>query len=162
MFAALVLSALLAQSGSPALTIYIFTTTDCPVSNRYVPEIQRLAAKFAAQAKFVLVYPVPGDSPAKIDQHRKKFGLDVPYVRDSDQKLVKMTGVTVTPEVALMKGAELIYRGRIDDRYMDLGKDRPAPTRRDLELAIDAAVAGRTVAIKETRAVGCFIADLIR
>jgi len=162
MFAALVLSALLSQSVPAELTVYVFTTTDCPISNRYAPEIQRLAAKFPTRVKFVLVYPVPGDSAEKIAEHRQKFGYAVPFVRDVDQKLVKLTGVTVTPEAALMQGTRLLYRGRIDDRYVDFGKDRPAPTTHDLEAAIDAAIAGKPIAVKETRAIGCILSDLVK
>ena len=29
------------------LRVLVFTTTDCPISNRYAPEIQRLATKFS-------------------------------------------------------------------------------------------------------------------
>ncbi len=43
-------------------TVLVFTTTDCPISNRYAPEIKRLTAKFAGKARFVLVYPVAGDT----------------------------------------------------------------------------------------------------
>lgn len=145
-----------------ALTVYIFTTTDCPISNRYAPEIQRLAAKFSGNAKFVLVYPVPTDTPALIETHRKKFALQIPFVRDAQQQLVKKTGVTVTPEAALMDGERLLYRGRIDDRYIEFGKDRPAPTTHDLEAALDAAIAGKPIAVKETRAIGCILSDLVK
>ena len=48
------------------IRVLVFTTTDCPISNRYAPEIKRLAAKFDGRAKFVLVYPVPTDSPELI------------------------------------------------------------------------------------------------
>jgi hypothetical protein len=145
-----------------ALTVYVFTTTDCPIANRYAPEIQRLAAKFGSQAKFVLVYPVPGDSDEKIREHKKKFSYAIESVRDGDQKLVKLTGATVTPEVAVMKGAELLYRGRIDDRYVAFGIDRPTPTSRDLEDALAATIAGQPIAVKETRAIGCIISDLVK
>jgi hypothetical protein len=145
-----------------ALTVYVFTTTDCPISNRYAPEIQRLAAAFGSQAKFVLVYPVPGDSEEKIREHKKKFAYQLDAVRDNGLTLVKLTGATVTPEVAVMRGTELLYRGRIDDRYVEFGKDRARPTTRDLEDALTAAVAGRPVAVKETRAVGCIISDLVK
>jgi hypothetical protein len=83
-------------------------------------------------------------------------------MRDVDLKLVKATGVTVTPEVALMKGTELLYRGRIDDRYVDFGKDRPQPTRRDLDVALDQAIAGKPIAVRETRAIGCYLAELVK
>jgi peroxiredoxin len=160
MLAALILSLLVAQADR--LTVYVFTTTDCPISNRYAPEIQRLAAKFAGQANFVLVYPVPTDSPENIGAHRKKFGYTIAFVRDADQKVVKQLGITVTPEVAVMKGSTILYRGRIDDRYVELGKERPKPTTHDLEDALAAVIAGKPVAIKETRAVGCILSDLVK
>lgn len=145
-----------------ALTVYVFTTTDCPISNRYAPEIQRLAAKFQQNARFVLVYPVPTDTPQMIDAHRLKYAYTIAAMPDRDQQLVKQTGVTVTPEVAVMRGAQLLYRGRIDDRYVELGRERPAATRHDLEAALDAIVAGRPVAVKQTRAVGCILSDLMK
>ena len=162
MIAALVLSALLSQAAPPGLTVYVFTTTDCPISNRYAPEIQRLAAKFGSKAHFVLVYPVPTDSPDMIREHKKKFAYAIDSVRDVDRQLLKLTGVTVTPEVAVMRGSQLLYRGRIDDRYIELGKDRPAPTQRDLESALIAAIAGKAIAVKQTQAIGCILADLVK
>jgi hypothetical protein len=160
MLAGLILSLLVAQADR--LTVYVFTTTDCPISNRYAPEIQRLASGFKGHAKFVLVYPVPTDSAELIAEHHKKFGYSIPFLRDGGQKLVKLTGVTVTPEVAVMKGSSLVYRGRIDDRYIDFGKDRPAPRTHDLEDTLSAVIAGKPVAVKETRAVGCILSDLVK
>jgi hypothetical protein len=144
------------------IRVLVFTTTDCPISNRYAPEIKRLAAKFDGQAKFVLVYPVPSDSPELIREHKKKFAYSIESIRDTDQRLVKITQVAITPEVAVMKGGQLLYRGRIDDRYVELGKERPAPTKHDLEDALAAVIAGRPVAMKSTQAVGCFLSDLIK
>jgi thiol-disulfide isomerase/thioredoxin len=143
-------------------TVLVFTATDCPISNRYAPEIQRLATRFATDVRFVFVYPVPSDSEAAIREHRKKFGGGE-WRRDPSQKLVKLTGVTVTPEVAVMTADQkILYRGRIDDRYIEFGKDRPQPTARDLERALDAVVAGKPVPVAQTRAVGCILADLVK
>jgi thiol-disulfide isomerase/thioredoxin len=160
MLAGLVLSLLVAQADQ--LTVYVFTTTDCPISNRYAPEIQRLASKFKDHAKFVMVYPVPTDSPDLIREHQKKFGYALESVRDPSQTLIKKTGVTVTPEVAVMKGDQLLYRGRIDDRYVEFGRERPKPTQHDLEASLTALIAGKPVAVRETRAIGCILADLVK
>jgi thiol-disulfide isomerase/thioredoxin len=162
MVAALVLSALLAQADPAGLRVLVFTTTDCPISNRYAPEIQRLAAKFEGKAKFVLVYPVPTDSPEMIREHTRKFAYSLETLRDPDRQLVKQTGVTVTPEVAVMSGARVLYRGRIDDRYIDFGKDRIKPTRHDLEDALTAVLANKPIAQRQTRAIGCFLTDLLK
>ncbi len=158
MLAGLILSLLLAQTDR--LTVLVFTTTDCPISNRYAPEIQRLASKFRDHAKFVMVYPVPTDSPDMIREHQKKFGYALESIRDAS--LVKKTGVTVTPEVAVMAGDRMVYRGRIDDRYVELGRERPQPTEHDLEAVLTALIAGKPVAVSETRAVGCILADLVK
>ena len=108
-------------------TVLVFTTTDCPISNRYAPEIQRLATKFARDVRFVFVYPVPSDSEAAIREHRKKFG-DGEWRRDPSQQLVKLTGVTVTPEVAVMTADQkILYRGRIDDRYSNSARIGRSP-----------------------------------
>jgi hypothetical protein len=61
-----------------------------------------------------------------------------------------------------MKGDRLLYRGRIDDRYVDLGRERPQPTSHDLESALIALIAGKPVAVRETRAIGCILADLVK
>lgn len=144
--------------------VLVFTTTDCPISNRYAPEIQSLAARFEKRGiGFTLVYPVSTDTPPVIREHLKKFGYTVPVVRDTAQELVKHTGVQVTPEVAVVgAGGRVLYKGRIDDRYIEFGKDRPQPTERTLERALESIVAGRPVAVRETRAVGCFLADLVK
>jgi thiol-disulfide isomerase/thioredoxin len=144
------------------VSVLVFTTTDCPISNRYAPEIQRLAARFDGNAKFILVYPVPSDSPGLIAAHHQKFGYSLEHLRDAGQQLVKKTGVTVTPEVAVMKGSTVVYRGRIDNRYMAFGVERPKPTTHDLEDALKAAIAGKPIAMKETRAIGCILSDLVK
>ena len=142
-------------------TVFVFTTTDCPISNRYAPEIQRLAKKFGT-VRFVMVYPVANDTRESIEQHRARFAYTIDFIRDEKHQLVKNTGVTVTPEVAVMKEGRMLYRGRIDDRYIEFGKDRPHPTVRDLERSLEAILAGKPVPVAETRAVGCILAELMK
>lgn len=161
MFGALVVSLLLAQT-PPELTVYVFTTTDCPMANRYAPEIERLAAEFKAHARFVLVYPVQSDTPEVIVDHRRKYAYTIESARDTDHKLVKLTGVTITPEVAVMKGNQRLYRGRIDDRFVDFGKERAKPTRHDLRDALAAIISGQAVAHPQTQAIGCYLPDLVK
>ena len=49
----------------------------------------------------------------------------------------------------------MVYRGRIDDRYVELGRDRTKPTRMIWKTRSTALIAGKPVALRETRAVGC-------
>ena len=143
-------------------TVFLFTSSDCPVSNRYAPEFRRLYEAFGPRGvRFWLVYPNPADSPATVRQHLGDFAYPMGALRDSEHLLVKRMKATVTPEAAVFDTrGRLTYRGRIDDRYARLGLVRPAPTRHDLEDALTSTLAGRPVAQPVTQAVGCFIADL--
>ncbi len=151
-----------AQQPRNLATAYVFTTTDCPIANRYAPEIRRLSAEFSTQGiDFRLVYVNPRESDEATRAHAIKFGYTMPLLHDREHGLVKRLGITVTPEVAIVGGGGgLLYRGRIDDRYADIGIDRQTPTRRDFADALTAVVAGRPIATPTTRAVGCIVADL--
>jgi hypothetical protein len=90
----------------------------------------------------------------------KDYHLSLDAVRDPKHALVKRSGVTVTPEVAVfLAGGSEVYRGRIDDRYVDFGKERAAPTQRDLDQALAAIVKGEKIANAKTRAIGCYIPE---
>ena len=153
---------LLVEPGSAA-TVLLFTTTECPISSRYAPEIQRLESRFGQQVRFVLVFPVPTDTAAVVRSHVQRFAYSSEAVRDTAQELVRRTGVTISPEVAVFDAkSQLVYRGRIDDRFLELGVERSQPTVRDLEKALEAVTTGKTVAVRETQAVGCILADLFK
>src|SRR5205823_13451055 len=83
-------------------------------------------------------------------------------VRDPTLALAKFTGATVTPEAVIVAAGNVAYRGRIDDRYVDLGHERPTPTQHDLVDALTAVAAGKPAPHATTQAVGCFISDLAR
>ena len=156
--------ALTAPAGTRAI-VYLFTSTDCPISNRYAPEVRRLAETFAPRGvAFRLVYPGRGQSADAIRDHLSAFAYagTVDAFRDDDFALVKFSGATITPEVAVIVDGKVAYRGRIDDRIVDLGVERPAPTTHDLADALTAILDGRTVPHPVTQAVGCYIADLAR
>jgi hypothetical protein len=158
------IDALQAPAGTKAI-VFLFTSTDCPISNRYAPEVRRVVSEFAAKSVvFRLVYPNPADEAAEIHEHMTAFSYAgaMEALRDPAHTLVKFTKATVTPEAVVVAGGRVVYRGRIDDRYVDLGLERPAPTQHDLADALAAVVAGKRVPHEATRAVGCFIADFVR
>src|SRR5262245_16712154 len=39
------------------ITVLVFFRTDCPIANRYAPEIAKLSERFRGAARFWLVYP---------------------------------------------------------------------------------------------------------
>jgi redoxin len=142
--------------------VFIFVRTDCPVSNRYAPELKRLNDEFAARgAAFSLVYADPAQTSDGIRQHIEQYRFPGAVIRDPGHSLVRRAKVTITPEAAVFSAAgKLLYHGRIDNRYVELGKAMANPTRRDLEDAIAAALDGRPQPQASTTAVGCYLADV--
>lgn len=150
---------LAADSGK--VVVLVFVRRDCPVSSRYAPFIQQMSKKSAASASFWLVFPDRTDSPQAIRAYLAEYGYQLPALRDPAHELVKLGRVQITPEVAVFdRNHQLTYDGRIDDWYVELGRARPAPTTHELEDAIRAASAGKSVARNEVRGVGCYISDL--
>lgn len=142
--------------------LFLFTRKDCPISNRYAPEVKRLIERFEPLGvEFVLVYPDASQTDTSIREHLASFEYSCRQLRDPRHELVRLAGATVTPEAALFhRDGSLLYLGRIDDRFTDFGKARLSADSRDLENALVAVTTNKRVPVARTPAVGCFIADL--
>src|SRR5580704_16544818 len=143
------------------VVVLVFVRTDCPISNRYSPTIQKLSAVHAGKAAFWLVYPSKSESAESIRKHGREYGYKIPALRDPQHQLVKESQVEITPEVAVFDAnRRLVYHGRIDNLYEDIGRARRVATTHELADAISCALAGKSLAVEATHAVGCYISDL--
>jgi hypothetical protein len=143
----------------------IFVATDCPISNRYLPSLTRLSQQFAPRGiRFWLVYPNPGDTLAAVRAHQKQYpaASAMPELIVPDPRFLAHAHVHVTPEAAIFPAGNTmaqptLWHGRIDDRYLTFGTQRPAATRHDFTDALDAVLAGRQPALPAAPPVGCAI-----
>lgn len=140
-------------------TVLLFTAVECPISDRYAPAVRRLAERYGARGvRFWLVYPNAGEVAAAVGSHAEAFSYGLPVALDTARTLADLAGATVTPEAAVFdRQGRLVYHGRIDDRYVDFGVDRPTPTTHDLDEAVAAVLAGRPAPRPATPAIGCAI-----
>jgi hypothetical protein len=150
---------------SDRFVVLIFAASDCPISNRYVPEVARLNREFAGKGvRFWWVFPNPDDTAQIVEQHKSDFALTEEIALDPHQSLVRRAEAKITPEAAVFAVAggalQEVYHGRIDDRYISLGRERPQAGRHDLEEAIAAALAGKPVPPPGGPSVGCSIVFL--
>jgi peroxiredoxin len=145
-------------SGKRAVVLF-FLTTDCPLCNNYVPELNRLAKTYMPRG--VAFYGVQGDAtigPADVKKHVQEFGYTFPYLFDPEESMATYTGATATPEAAVLSPAgQLLYLGRVDNRLEDFGKQRTQVTEFDLRDTLDAVLEGKPVPHARTKALGCAI-----
>lgn len=142
-------------------TVLLFIAVDCPISNRYAPEMGRIYRDFSEKGVgFVRVYVDSSVPNADIVQHGVEFKMPSYAVLDSKHDLVKALGMTVTPEVAVVSpSGTLVYRGRINDLYMEHGRLRDGEFRQDLRESLTEFLAGKPVTKPRTTAIGCGIPD---
>jgi peroxiredoxin len=145
-------------SGRKAVVLF-FVTNDCPVANGYVPEMDRLHESFRSRG--VAFYAVQADTSvpqAVAAQYARDFHYAFPLLLDPHQILVHFTGASVISQaVVLSPEGQVVYRGRVDNRVEDFGKQRPEATVHDLRDALDAILAGKPVMNPVTRSIGCAI-----
>lgn len=129
------------------ITVTLFVDSDCPVSNRYAPHLERLHRRYAPKGvSFWLVYPDPGITARTIQTHMREYGFSLPALVDPEHALVRRANALVTPEAGIfLADGTLVYHGRIDNRYVDLTRRRPEATEHDVEDVLDALLAGRPV-----------------
>lgn len=151
----------LAPSSAKALVLY-FVATDCPISNRTFPEMRRVREEFAARGvAFWFVYPNEGETAAAVKQHQAEFDAGGSAMLDDHGALTKLTHARVTPEAVVLTrdGGKWVpvYEGRVDDRYVHLGQERPAIQNHFAERVVDEVLSGKAVEAATGTPVGCGI-----
>jgi DNA-binding transcriptional LysR family regulator len=144
-------------------SVLVFVTSDCPISNAYAPEIQRLCAAYADRGvECALIYEDAGLPAGAVRRHLAEYRYaNVVAILDDDRAIAQRAGASVTPQAVVVDAAGRVrYRGRIDDFYAALGRPRRHVTSHDLRDALDAVLAGHAVARPETEALGCYIAPV--
>ncbi len=144
--------------GHRAIVLF-FAAPECPLSNGYVPEMNRIQETYVKRG--VLTYAVLADTdvaPGVAARYAGDYRYGFPMLLDAKQELVRLAGATVTPQAAVLSGdGKLLYLGRVDNRVEDFGKRRTLVTSTDLRDALDAVLAGKPVAHTITKSIGCAI-----
>ena len=97
----------------------------------------------------------PDDSPAKMVTEAKEAGYAFPYLYDESQEIAKSYKAACTPDFFLFDSNQrLAYRGQYDDARP--GNRKPV-TGTDLQLALDAVLAGEKVLEPHQPSIGCNI-----
>jgi len=152
----------LLKDGQTRAVVLFFIASDCPISNRTLPEMKRVQSEFSGHGVSIwFVYPNTTETQQSIHEHLSAFGIGDTALTDPHGRLARMTGAQWTPESAVLVpgkgGLRTVYVGRIDDRYLGIGRERPQATQHDLEDAVAAVLAGRKPKPPGGPSVGCGI-----
>jgi thiol-disulfide isomerase/thioredoxin len=137
-------------------TVLVCLSIECPISNEYVPTINALVEEYRdSGVNFVGINPSGGQTLDQMAEYAKKVKLAYPFVKDDGGKVSRRLSYSVTPEARVFDAkGELVYSGRIDDRYRR-GGATDKNVARDLAKALDEVIAGKEVSAARTKAIGC-------
>lgn len=143
--------------------IVVFTCNHCPFARAYEDRIEELNKKYMPQ-NFPVIAINPSDAAiyeddsfTKMQERASEKKYTFPYLHDENQAVAKAFGATRTPHVYILNKEnntlKVAYIGTIDDNSQDV----TGVTKRYVEDAVNSLLAGKSIAINNTKAVGCAI-----
>ncbi len=148
----------LGELGAERATVLFFATIECPIVQRYLPRIGQLARDHAADGVVVLVVNVgAGDDLVDAAGEVASKAPAAVFGKDFDLAFARACGVDRAAAVVVLDAARrIVYRGRVDDQH-GYGGSRVAPSRADLQVALDELLRGEPVAVASTPVTGCLV-----
>ena len=146
--------------------IVIFNCNTCPYSVAYEDRIIALDKKYKSRGYPVIAInpndpaAIEGDELADMKVRAVEKGFTFPYLQDVGQQVYPQYGATKTPHVFVLQKEDekniVRYIGAIDDS----SRNPKNVTKRFVEQSVNDLLAGKTLTITRTKAIGCSIKKL--
>ncbi|XZE53536.1 alkyl hydroperoxide reductase [Planctomycetaceae bacterium SH139] len=148
----------LSQNDTRVCRAFVFLSTSCPISNSYLPELNRLAGALPRGVELYGVMSDPNTTRESALKHFTEYQAAFPVLFDGSQLMRLSLQPTHVPEAFVLDSSGgLVYRGAIDNAYESIGRRRVNVEERFLADAIAAVAAGRKPLLSQTKPVGCVL-----
>lgn len=139
------------------ITVVVFIAIDCPISQKYIPELNAIQKRYHQDVKIYSV--IPGKIKKNVlEKFIKEYAIGFTVSPDKKYKLAKTLSASATPEVFVFDGNNsLKYHGAIDNWFYELGGYRNETTENYLVDSIESLLTGKEPKIETTKAIGCII-----
>ena len=150
-----------AQTYSDSISVNFFLLDECRISQNISGEINYVQDQFGTLPFLYFRAYFPGESVDTIKMHAfmSDYKLEIPYFADREGEKVSFYGASVAPEVVVYDEREkvVLYKGRIDNSYADVGIRRRVVTSKDLRKVLQYILDNAEIPVKETKAIGCYL-----
>lgn len=142
---------------SQKYTAVMFIAPDCPLCKTMSTPFSELSIEYP-EIQFLAVYSGTYYEPMELNMFATSTKLKPRIFRDYEYEVAHQLNATVTPEFFLIDStANIIYRGMMDDRILELGSYKQTWDKLYLEDAIDAVLADSIPTVKKTEPIGCVL-----
>jgi peroxiredoxin len=136
------------------VVVLVFLGNHCPVVQAYEDRIIDFTNDYKGKSVKVVGVSVNDNNQDRlpaIKNYVKEKGSNYVYGYDESQAIGKAYGATNTPQFfVLNKDRKIAYLGAMDD-----SQNEAKVSKKYLRDAVDSLLAGKTIAVEETRPVGC-------
>lgn len=146
-------------AGQPLVVMFI--CNHCPFVKHIAEKLGPVTAQFMAAGAAVVgissndIKAHPADSPEKMTEEAAAHGWSFPYLFDGMQTVARSYRAACTPDFFVFDADhKLFYRGQFDDSRPGNGKN---VTGSDLEVAVEAVLAGKPAPDPQMPSIGCNI-----
>ena len=136
----------------------VFIATQCPYSNAFAHVLEDLAREYASRGVALVGINANKTEPAaEVAEHARERHLDFTVLKDQGNVIADRLGASVTPEVFLLDSDLVLrYHGAVGNSRNPTTNPQQA-TDSEIRPALEAVLAGETVAVAQTKAFGCTI-----
>lgn len=152
----------LADFGDRDALVLIFSSNRCPTAKAYGERMNALQRDYGPRGVQLVAinsndpHLYPDESYPGMVERAAEDGYEFPYLVDDGQRLARAYGAACTFHIFVLDRARrLRYEGRFDDARLASNVRS-----HDLRNALDDLLAGRDVAVAQTRPFGCSL-DLV-
>src|SRR3954469_17202762 len=137
--------------------VLFFTANECPIARQSASKLRKLRETFSERGVDILMVDSSmADDRKSISKEMADLGAwHVPVLKDDSQGVAQHLGVKRTGETIAIstKDWKVFYRGAIDDQLVE-GSQKPEPSERYLEDALNQFLEGKPIAREKTIARG--------
>lgn len=135
------------------ITVVIFISTRCPMSNAFNARINDLYNDFSNRATFLVVNSNADESIEQVRQHAARVGYDFAVYKDLNNVVADLFGALATPEAFVIdESGVLRYHGIIED-----GANPSRTTQRPLRAGLESLLKHQPISMAESHGRGCAI-----
>jgi hypothetical protein len=131
----------------------------CQIVRSILPDYKALRDEYKAKGvRFLMLNANLQDTRVTIASEAAEWGIDMPILIDDAQIIAPSLGVTRTAEVLVINTAsrQISYRGALNDR-VHYERQKKEASEHYVKNALDAVLAGKSVALSEVKSVGCIV-----
>ncbi len=142
------------------IVVLFFTGNGCPVARQSISKLKALRDRFSDKGVVIwIINSNTQDDRDSIEKEAQDFQEEpLPVLIDDTQQIAQMLEVKRTAETICIDTQDwtIFYHGAIDDQLVE-GAQKPEPSEKYLENALEQWLAGKTISRPASAARGCLI-----